>query len=103
MTKYCVDVNGKYLGTFIGALPPNAVAEVPTMPNHGADRWNGSAWVADPMRLADEVKEKALRELEAINAASIPLIRAYIAAKADSPQALKDLETAAVAAKAKLK
>lgn len=59
MIKYCIGSNGKYLGTFEETLPSNATAEVPTMPNHGTDTWNGSTWIADPGRLSVEAKEKA--------------------------------------------
>lgn len=55
---------------------------------------------------AEKIKEgsaQAQRELAALDLASIPLMRAYIAAKADAPQALKDLETQALLKKAKIK
>lgn len=47
--------------------------------------------------------DKAKAELASIDLASIPLIRTYIASKADAPQALKDLEAAADLKKVKIK
>lgn len=44
----------------------------------------------------------ALAELAAIDLASIRAMREYIASKADAPKILKDRETAAQAARAKL-
>lgn len=49
-------------------------------------------------------KNELLRaELAAIDAASVRALREYVASKADAPQILKDRETAAQAARAKLK
>lgn len=44
----------------------------------------------------------ALRELAALDLASIRAMREYIASKPDAPQVLKDREAAAVAARARL-
>lgn len=56
-----------------------------------------------PAELAAEESAQAKRELAAIDLASIPLLRTYIAAKADAPQELKDLGAAAALKKAKIK
>jgi hypothetical protein len=48
-------------------------------------------------------KTNAKNELLEIDLASIRAMREYIASKADAPQILKDRETAAQAARAKLK
>lgn len=66
MIKYCIGANGKYLGTFEGALPPNATAEVPTMPKHGTDTWNDSVWIADPVRVAGDDKAAAAKRIAEI-------------------------------------
>lgn len=56
-----------------------------------------------PAQIEAEESAKAKRELAALDLASIPLLRAYIAAKADAPQELKGLEAAAALKKAKVK
>lgn len=53
--------------------------------------------------IAAEESAKAKRELADLDLASIPMLRAYIAAKADAPQELKGLEAAAALKKAKVK
>lgn len=50
-----------------------------------------------------EESDKAKAELSALDLASIPMLRAYIAAKADAPQELKALEAAAALKKTKIK
>lgn len=55
---------------------------------------------------AEKIMEESAKvkiELSALDLASIPLIRTYIASKADAPQALKDLEAAADLKKVKIK
>lgn len=56
-----------------------------------------------PAQLEAEESAQAKRELAALDLASIPMLRAYIASKADAPQELKDLEAAAALKKAKIK
>lgn len=53
--------------------------------------------------LAAEESAQAQRELAALDLASIPLLRAYIAAKADAPRELKDMESAAALKRLKVK
>lgn len=50
-----------------------------------------------------EESAKSKAELAALDLASIPMLRAYIASKADAPQELKDLESASVLKKVKVK
>lgn len=69
--------------------------------------YNGAAVVVKPPKSAAEIaaeeSAQAKRELAALDLASIPMLRAYIAAKPDAPQELKGLEAAAAVAKAKIK
>lgn len=44
MTKYYVDADGKYLGGFDDATPPENAIEVPEPPDDARQIWNGSAW-----------------------------------------------------------
>lgn len=53
--------------------------------------------------IENQIKAATLAELNALDLASIRAMREYIASKADAPQILKDRETAARAARAKLK
>lgn len=55
-----------------------------------------------PAEIAAETSAAALRELAAIDAASIRSMREWIAAQPTAPQILKDREAAAVLARAKL-
>lgn len=55
---------------------------------------------------AEKIMEESAKvkiELSALDLASIPLLRTYIAAQADAPQELKDLEAAAALKKVKIK
>ncbi|MHB1430383.1 MAG: hypothetical protein ACYCVW_17000 [Rhodocyclaceae bacterium] len=65
------------------------------------------ALAADPPKTQAELDAEdsaaAKRELAALDLASIRDIRAYIAAKPDAPQTLKDREALAVAARARVK
>lgn len=56
-----------------------------------------------PAQIAADERAATLAELDALDQASMREIRAYIAAKADAPALLKNLELAAVAARARLK
>lgn len=60
-----------------------------------------SAYVATAKTQA-EINAEAIAELAVIDAASIRAMREYIAAKPDAPQFIKNHETAAQAARAKL-
>lgn len=104
MTKYFVDNAGNYIGGFDGANPPAGAVEVPFAPATSAHVWNGGGFDLPQAVLAAEESAKAKAELAAIDLASIPLLRAYIASKADAPQELNDLESAAaLKKKAKVK
>jgi malate synthase len=59
MTKFYVDAQGRYLGGFDGATPPNGATEVATPPAHGADLWQNGAWVPDPTRLTEQSRHDA--------------------------------------------
>lgn len=56
-----------------------------------------------PAQILEAANNAAKSELLAIDAASIRAMREYIASKQDAPQILKDRETAAQAARAKIK
>lgn len=58
---------------------------------------------AEAAELAAEESVKAKRALEKIDRDSIRSIREYLAGKPDAPGFLKDLETAAVSARTKIK
>lgn len=58
---------------------------------------------AELAELAAEESTKAKRALEKIDRDSIRSIREYLAGKPDAPQALKNLEAAAVVERAKVK
>ena len=47
VTKYFVDASGTYLGGFQGVKPTIGAVEVPTVPFHAKDKWNGTGWVPD--------------------------------------------------------
>lgn len=49
--KYYVDANGKFLGVFIGAEPPEGAIEVPTLPSHGDSHYVNGEWVLNPRGL----------------------------------------------------
>lgn len=44
MEKFFVDAEGKYLGVFIGAQPPEGAIEVESCPSDGRQKWDGSHW-----------------------------------------------------------
>lgn len=46
MTKFYVDNQGRYIGGFDGAEPPDGAIEVPNPPDHGDDKLVDGAWVA---------------------------------------------------------
>lgn len=50
MMRFFVDTDGKFIGGFDGAAPPEGAIEVPTGPFESAvrERWDGAAWVAVP-------------------------------------------------------
>lgn len=56
-----------------------------------------------PAQIEAEESAQAKRELAALDLASIPLLLAYIAAKADAPRELKDMESAAALKRLKVK
>lgn len=54
MTKFYVNVQGKYLGGFDGAEPPAGAIEVAEAPTDGRHVWNGTAW-AEVKTMAEEI------------------------------------------------
>ncbi len=101
-------------GVFL--IPAHATDAAPPAEVAGKTRhFEGGAWVlrdippppAPPVKTPAEVaaeEQAAIRaKLAEIDFAGIRSIREYIAAKADAPKILKDLEAAAVAERAKLK
>lgn len=44
MTKYFVDLSGKYIGAFDGAEPPAGSVEVPSAPADARQPWTGDHW-----------------------------------------------------------
>lgn len=81
--------------------------DAPEGATHETHVFDGAAVVPRPPKSQAEIdaEESAAtkRELAALDLASIRDIRAYIAAKADAPQTLKDREAAAVLARARVK
>lgn len=71
--------------------------EVNEKPDTPVDVSGHAAW------LASEENAKTKRELAKIDAQSIRAIREYIVSKADAPQILKDLESAASIERSKIK
>jgi len=79
MTKFYVDQDGKYLGGFDGGVVitldenrkpietpvepvvPVGAIQVPIAPPYGSDTWNGSTWVANPLRLAEEARKASIK------------------------------------------
>lgn len=49
MTKFYVDAQGRYLGGFDGAEPPDGAIEVSSPPEHGTDIWTNGAWTIIPI------------------------------------------------------
>lgn len=80
------------VGFHAGEALPDSVE---LTPEQRADYLSGAAATSD--------SEAAKRELEELDRASIRDLRAYIAARADAPQTLKDREALAVAARARVK
>lgn len=48
-TRYYVDQQGRYLGGFNGAEPPQGSIEVPDAPSDAKQIWNGTVWSAAPV------------------------------------------------------
>lgn len=44
MTKYFVDLTGKYIGGFDGAEPPKDTVEVPHAPENACNLWVNGEW-----------------------------------------------------------
>lgn len=61
MTRHFVNAQGRYLGGFDGAEPPEGAIEVQTPPAHGHDTWNGSAWVVNADRVVLWIDQAADR------------------------------------------
>lgn len=45
MTNFYVDDQGRYIGGYDGAEPPEGAIEVPSAPASAADLWQGGRWV----------------------------------------------------------
>lgn len=65
MTKFYVDAQGRYLGGFDGAEPPDGAIEVAEPPQHGTDLWVGNAWQA-PAPSRDALKAARQMQVDAI-------------------------------------
>lgn len=81
MTKYYVDVTGRYLGGFDGAEPPSGAVEVPNAPDHGSDIWKNNAWV--PVTPIPEAVAMWQARSVLIDAGLLDDVDAYIAAIPD--------------------
>lgn len=57
MTKFYVDISGKYLGGFEGVQPPEFSIEVPIAPKDARYEWDGSQWV-EPIALKDDFTDE---------------------------------------------
>lgn len=106
-------ITANYIDAILQLRPD---AQVALVGGEGYDNidWNGSVPIpqadldaaiaaATAAKVARVESRVAQQELAAIDAQSISLIRTYIAAKADAPQALKDLEALALVKKSKIK
>lgn len=58
MTAY-VDKDGKYLGVFVGAKPPDGAIAVETAPNDARQIWKDGSWSKDPGRSYRELRSQA--------------------------------------------
>ena len=83
VTKYYADANGNYIGAFEGALPPAGSIEVPA-PNHGKDKWNGTAWV--PYAPVPQSVTRAQAKLALLQAGLLGSIQPAIDAISDDTQ-----------------
>lgn len=48
ITQYYVDPDGRYLGAFVDAAPPEGAIEVPAPPSNGLDIWDGEQFSPAP-------------------------------------------------------
>jgi hypothetical protein len=81
MSKFYVDLQGRYLGAFDGAEPPEGAVEIPSPPANAADLWNWGSWIVavDPVRAAmnaylgevRDLREKILNRLAGIGMAAL--------------------------------
>lgn len=104
MMRGFIDKNGNY---YEAEENITGAREVPRRATSW-DAWDDVAgsWtpgVQPPAEIEAEDSAAALRELAALDLASIRDIRAYIAAKPDAPAMLKDQEALAVAARARVR
>lgn len=61
MTKFYVDVQGRYIGGFDGADPPNGAIEIAAPPDDGTDTWDGSTWHPAPPVVPEQVTMRQAR------------------------------------------
>lgn len=69
MTLYFVDGEGRYLGGFDGAEPPEGAIEVPEPPSHASHIWSGTAFL--PPALTEEQAREAYKVTRAALVAAI--------------------------------
>lgn len=58
-TQYFVDSNGRFLGGFSDAEPPENSIEVPSPPDDGRQKWDGAQWLpleAEPITPEQTIK-----------------------------------------------
>lgn len=53
--RFFCDTNGRYLGAFDGAEPPEGAAEVPFPPGNASLCWNGTTWDVCPPTLDEQL------------------------------------------------
>lgn len=66
VTRYFVDIDGRYLGAFESATPPDGAVEVAAPPVHARQIWDGSSWTGSPVPVPSSVTplqaRRALRQ-----------------------------------------
>lgn len=60
-TKYFIDADGKYIGGFDGAEPPDGAIEVDEPPEHAEDNRVGGKWVKSAARAAIESRKSEVK------------------------------------------
>lgn len=92
-SKYFIDSDGKFLGVFDGAEPPNGSIEVKIMPSDGRYIWKGNKWTI-PSELVSVVRsEKRQAEYNKRGVTQAALMEALIEAFVESrPEKLDALQ-----------
>ena len=96
-------------GNLLGYVANNSISL--NMNSVVAREWIENGGVIEPFETAEEITAREIaeanalifQELEDLDKASIGDIREWVASQTNAPQALKDIETAAVLARGKLK